>query len=220
MRELHRTLGERRSGPRSMPRSPRRGSPATPNAPRRLEQVKAKSQGYETTFEEAAALYEAKRTIEAVNLSMNESEVRADQMVSGLGQLIRENDAQLDLSSQAPVLTVIAIGSRAAGADLRSPSEPQHQPAAALAGSTRPSGWPRAIWRPASRSTGTTRSDRWRTDQRDDRQAARSRLRSPRRRRPIWRPPRVRCRRRRRACRRAPASRPRRSRRRRRTSSR
>ena len=42
---------------------------------------------------------------------MNESEVRADQMVSGLGQLIRENDAQLDLSSQTPVLTVIAFGS-------------------------------------------------------------------------------------------------------------
>ena len=59
-------------------------------------------------------------------------EVRADQMVSGLGQLIRENDAQLDLSSQAPVLTVIAIGSVLL-AILRSPSEPQYQPAPALA---------------------------------------------------------------------------------------
>ena len=42
---------------------------------------------------------------------MNESEVRADQMVSGLGQLIRENDARSISSSQTPVLTVIAFGS-------------------------------------------------------------------------------------------------------------
>ena len=64
----------------------------------------------------------------AINLSMNESEVRADQMVSGLGQLIRENDAQLDLSSQAPVLTVIAIGSVLLAIS-PVPSEPQYQPA-------------------------------------------------------------------------------------------
>jgi methyl-accepting chemotaxis protein len=48
---------------------------------------------------------------EAVNVSMNESEIRGGQMVSGLGNLIRENDAQLELSSQAPVLAIISIAS-------------------------------------------------------------------------------------------------------------
>jgi methyl-accepting chemotaxis protein len=110
MRELHRSLGQRIQATLDVEIAKARQSDDTKRAGV-LEQVKTKSQGYETTFEEAVALYEAKRTIEAINLSMNESEVRAEQMVSGLGQLIRENDAQLDLSSQAPVLTVIAIGS-------------------------------------------------------------------------------------------------------------
>ena len=90
-----------RRGPRIRRREASRGARAG----------QGQDQGYETTFLEAASLYEAKRIIEAVNLSLNESEVRADQMVSDLGQLIRENDAQLDLSSQTPVLTVIAIAS-------------------------------------------------------------------------------------------------------------
>ena len=81
----------------------------------------------------ATQLYEAKRIIEAVNLSLDESEVKADQIVSGLGQLIQQNDAQLDLSSQTPVLTVIAIALGAARHLLRPASEPQHQPAAARA---------------------------------------------------------------------------------------
>jgi len=110
LRELHRTLGERIAGKLDTEIAKARQSGDTKRA-EALEQVKGKSQGYESTFEEAAALYESKRTIEAVNLSMNESEVRADQMVSGLGQLIRENDAQLDLSSQTPALTVIAFSS-------------------------------------------------------------------------------------------------------------
>src|SRR5688500_6753778 len=110
LRDLHRSLGQQIAAKLDAEITTARVSGETKRA-EALEQVKTKSQGYESTFEEAAALYEAKRTIEAVNLSMNESEVRADQMVSGLGQLIRENDAQLDLSSQTPVLTVIAIGS-------------------------------------------------------------------------------------------------------------
>ena len=110
LRELHRTIGERIAAKLDAEIGKARQSGDVKRA-EALEQVKGKSQGYESTFEEAAALYESKRTIEAVNLSMNESEVRADQMVSGLGQLIRENDAQLDLSSQTPVLTVIAFGS-------------------------------------------------------------------------------------------------------------
>ena len=74
-----------------------------------IEQYKAKSSGYNATFEEIAALVQEKRTTEAINVSMNESEIQGQQMVSGLGKLIRENDAQLDLSSQTPVLAVIAI---------------------------------------------------------------------------------------------------------------
>jgi len=76
-----------------------------------LEQVKNKSKGYEATFTEVAALYAEKHINEAVNVSMNESEIRGGQMVSGLGNLIRENDAQLELSSQAPVLAIISIAS-------------------------------------------------------------------------------------------------------------
>jgi methyl-accepting chemotaxis protein len=110
MHELHNSLGQRIAAKLDAEIAQARQSGDSKRA-EALQQVKAKSQGYETTFEEAAALYESKRTVEAINLSLNESEVRADQMVSGLGQLIRENDAQLDLSSQTPVLTVIAIGS-------------------------------------------------------------------------------------------------------------
>ncbi len=153
--------GRSGSSPGWTPRSP---APATSDDTKRaeaLEQVKVKTKGYETTFLEAVSLYESKRTIEAVNLSMNESEVRADQMVSGLGELIRENDAQLDL--------VVAD----AGADrhrdrvgaardlLRPASEPQHQPAAARAGAGRRARRRRATSRRASRSIATTRSDRW-----------------------------------------------------------
>ena len=110
MRELHANLGQRITGKldAEIAKALQSGDSKRAEA---LEQVKVKSQGYDTTFAEAAALYEAKRTVEAINLSMNESEVRADQMVSGLGQLIRENDAQLDLSTQTPMLTVIALGS-------------------------------------------------------------------------------------------------------------
>ena len=61
--------------------------------------------------DEVAALYEQKHVNEAVNVSMNESEIRGGQMVSALGALIRENDAQLELSSQAPVLAIMSIGS-------------------------------------------------------------------------------------------------------------
>jgi methyl-accepting chemotaxis protein len=110
LRELHRTLGERISAKLDAEIAKARQADEVKRA-EALEQVKAKSKGYESTFLEAASLYESRRTIEAINLSMNESEVRADQMVSGLGELIRENDAQLDLSSQTPVLTVIAIAS-------------------------------------------------------------------------------------------------------------
>ena len=76
-----------------------------------LEQVKGKMKGYEATFAEVAALYEQKHVNEAVNVSMNESEIRGGQMVSALGALIRENDAQLELSSQAPVLAIMSIAS-------------------------------------------------------------------------------------------------------------
>jgi methyl-accepting chemotaxis protein len=76
-----------------------------------LEQVKGKMKGYEATFTEVAALYEQKHINEAVNVSMNESEIRGGQMVSALGALIRENDAQLELSSQAPVLAIMSIAS-------------------------------------------------------------------------------------------------------------
>ena len=76
-----------------------------------LEQVKAKSLGYEATFQEVAALVAEKQTNEAVNVSLNESEIRAGQMVSALNDLIEENDAQLDLSSQTSVMTIIVIGS-------------------------------------------------------------------------------------------------------------
>ena len=110
LRELHRSLGQRVESKLDAEIARARASRDVKRA-EALEQVKVKTKGYETTFLEAAALYEAKRIIEAVNLSLNESEVRADQMVSGLGELIRENDAQLDLSSQTPVLTVIAIAS-------------------------------------------------------------------------------------------------------------
>ena len=110
MRELHSSLGQRIVAKLDTEIAQARQLGETKRA-EALQQVKAKSEGYETTFQEAAALYESKRTVEAINLSMNESEVRADQMVSSLGQLIRENDAQLDLSTQTPVLTVIAIGS-------------------------------------------------------------------------------------------------------------
>jgi methyl-accepting chemotaxis protein len=107
-RELHRSLAERIKSKldAEIGRARQAGDMTRANA---LEQVKAKSAGYQTTFEEAATLYLEKHTVEAVNLSMNESEVRADQMVSGLGELIKENDAQLDLTSRAPVLTVMAI---------------------------------------------------------------------------------------------------------------
>jgi methyl-accepting chemotaxis protein len=110
MRELHASLGHRITSKldAEIAKALQSGDSKRAEA---LEQVKVKSQGYDTTFAEAAALYEAKRTVEAINLSMNESEVRADQMVSSLGQLIRENDAQLDLSTQTPMLTVIALGS-------------------------------------------------------------------------------------------------------------
>ena len=110
LRELHRSLGQRVEAKLDAEIARARASGDVKRA-EALEQVKVKTKGYETTFLEAASLYEAKRIIEAVNLSLNESEVRADQMVSGLGELIRENDAQLDLSSQTPVLTVIAIAS-------------------------------------------------------------------------------------------------------------
>jgi len=76
-----------------------------------LDQVKGKMKGYEATFAEVAALYEQKHVNEAVNVSMNESEIRGGQMVSALGALIRENDAQLELSSQAPVLAIMAVAS-------------------------------------------------------------------------------------------------------------
>src|SRR5574342_343379 len=76
-----------------------------------LEQVKGKMKGYEATFTEVAALYEQKHITEAVNVSMNESEIRGGQMVSALGALIRENDAQLELSSQAPVLAIMSVAS-------------------------------------------------------------------------------------------------------------
>jgi methyl-accepting chemotaxis protein len=109
-RELHRTLGQRieTSLDAEVARARDNGDPKRAEA---LEQVKLKTQGYESTFEEAVALHEDKKTVEALNLSMNESEIRAEQMVSGLGKLIRENDSQLALSSQAPVLAVIAITS-------------------------------------------------------------------------------------------------------------
>jgi methyl-accepting chemotaxis protein len=74
-----------------------------------LEQVKAKSLGYEGTFQDVAALVSAKQVNEAVNVSLNESEIRADQMVSALGDLIVENDAQLELVAQTSIMTVIVM---------------------------------------------------------------------------------------------------------------
>ena len=109
-REAHRSLGQRvgSSLDAEIARSRQAGDTKRADA---LEQVKVKANGYETTFQEVAALHEGKRAVEAITLSMNESEIRADQMVSGLGKLIRDNEEQLELSSQTPVLTVMAIGS-------------------------------------------------------------------------------------------------------------
>jgi methyl-accepting chemotaxis protein len=109
-RELHRSLGQRIEAglDAEVLRARESGDPKRAEA---LEQVKLKTKGYESTFQEAAALYDDKKTVEALNLSMNESEIRAEQMVSGLGKLIRENDSQLALSTQAPVLAVIAFTS-------------------------------------------------------------------------------------------------------------
>jgi methyl-accepting chemotaxis protein len=109
-REAHRSLGQRIESSLDVEIARARGAGDVKRADA-LEQVKAKSKGYEATFDEAATLFMEKRAIEAVNLSMNESEVRSGQMVSGLGELILENDAQLDLASQTPVLAVIAIAS-------------------------------------------------------------------------------------------------------------
>jgi methyl-accepting chemotaxis protein len=72
-----------------------------------LKRVKVKGQGYESTFEEIVALVNDKKINEAANVSLNESEITAVQMVNGLGELIQENDAQLDLSSQTPIMTLM-----------------------------------------------------------------------------------------------------------------
>jgi methyl-accepting chemotaxis protein len=107
-REAHRALGEKIEQllDAEVKRSREAGDTKRADA---LEQVKTKSKGYEATFAEVAALFEAKHINEAVNVSMNESEIRGGQMVSALGALIKENDAQLELSSQAPVLAIIAV---------------------------------------------------------------------------------------------------------------
>jgi methyl-accepting chemotaxis protein len=109
-RESHRALGAQIEAAIDAEITRSRGAGDTKRADA-LEQVKAKSKGYEATFAEVAALFEAKHVNEAVNVSMNESEIRGGQMVSALGALIKENDAQLELSSQTPVLAIIAVGS-------------------------------------------------------------------------------------------------------------
>jgi methyl-accepting chemotaxis protein len=107
-RESHRALGRQieTALDEEIMRSRQLGDPKRAEA---LEQVKSKSKGYEATFAEVAALYEQRHINEAVNVSMNESEIRGGQMVSALGGLIKENDAQLELSSQAPVLAIISV---------------------------------------------------------------------------------------------------------------
>src|SRR5262245_28053378 len=109
-REAHRALGRQVEAAldAEIARSREAGDAKRADA---VEQVKGKMKGYEATFTEVAALYEQKHVNEAVNVSMNESEIRGGQMVSALGALIRENDAQLELSSQAPVLAIMAVAS-------------------------------------------------------------------------------------------------------------
>jgi methyl-accepting chemotaxis protein len=109
-RESHRVLGTQVEGALDAEIKRSRDAGDTKRA-EALEQVKTKAKGYEATFAEVAALFEAKHVNEAVNVSMNESEIRGGQMVSALGALIKENDAQLELSSQAPVLAIIAAAS-------------------------------------------------------------------------------------------------------------
>jgi methyl-accepting chemotaxis protein len=109
-RESHRVLGTQVEGALDAEIKRSRDAGDTKRA-EALEQVKTKANGYEATFAEVAALFEAKHVNEAVNVSMNESEIRGGQMVSALGALIKENDAQLELSSQAPVLAIIAAAS-------------------------------------------------------------------------------------------------------------
>ena len=109
-RDSHRVLGTQVEGALDAEIERSRDAGDTKRA-EALEQVKTKAKGYEATFAEVAALFEAKHVNEAVNVSMNESEIRGGQMVSALGALIKENDAQLELSSQAPVLAIIAAAS-------------------------------------------------------------------------------------------------------------
>jgi methyl-accepting chemotaxis protein len=76
-----------------------------------LQQVKVKGQGYDATFQEIVALVQSQNIREAANVSLNESEITAVQMVTSLEELIQENDAQLDLSSQTPIMTVMIVAS-------------------------------------------------------------------------------------------------------------
>ena len=84
---------------------------ANDNAARRtaLDRMKANLGLYESRFQSIAAQLQQKKEVSPS--AVDDAAVKAGEIVSDLGQLIQQNDRQLDLRSQAPILVIIAAAS-------------------------------------------------------------------------------------------------------------
>ena len=84
---------------------------ANDNAARRatLDRMKANLGQYETRFQTIAAQLQQKKEVSPS--AVDDAAVKAGEIVSDLGQLIQQNDQQLDLQSQTPILLIIAVAS-------------------------------------------------------------------------------------------------------------
>jgi len=85
---------------------------ANENAARRtaLERIKANLAQYDVRFHNVATQLQQKKN-DIAQSSLDDATVKAGEIVGDLGQLIQQNDRQLDLSSQTPILVILAIGS-------------------------------------------------------------------------------------------------------------
>ena len=85
---------------------------ANKNATRQtaLERIKANLAQYDGRFRSVATRLQEKKP-DIAQSSLDDATVKAGEIVGDLGQLIQQNDRQLDLSSQTPILVIMAIGS-------------------------------------------------------------------------------------------------------------
>ena len=86
-----------------------RRSTANENTTRRgsLERIKANLGLYDTRFRTVSGQMQDKKDI--TQAALDDASVKAGEIVSDLGTLIQQNDRQLDLQSQAPVLMILAV---------------------------------------------------------------------------------------------------------------